>query len=205
MGAREATAGTERRPSFDPAAAVGSHRQPTVGQVGTVLFLASDLMLFAALFTAWFVLRSSNPEAWPPPGVELETVPATIFTVLLLASSGTLQMGVRAMETREDLRALRRWTAVTIVLGTLFALNQIREYAVADFGISSHAYGSVYVGLTSVHLAHVVLGLVLLATIWWRAGHDEVLPPGDVHSTGYVWHVVDLVWAGVYTIVFLVP
>ncbi len=205
MAAPEATTGRGRAASLDPGAPTGRERPPTVGQVGTVLFLASDLMLFAALFTAWFVLRANNPGEWPPADVELEFGAATLFTVFLLASSGTLQIGVHAMETRNDLSALRRWTAVTIVLGVLFALNQVREYAVADFGISSHAYGSVYVGLTSVHLAHVVLGLALLATLWWRIGHDDVLPPGDVHATSYVWHVVDLVWAGVYVVVFLVP
>ena len=183
----------------------GTPRQPTVGQVGTVLFLASDLMIFAALFTAWFVLRAGNPEAWPPADVELEFVPATIFTVLLLSSSATLQLGVHAMEARRDTAALQRWTAVTIVLGTLFAANQVREYVAADFGISSHAYGSAYVGLTSVHLAHVVLGLGLLATLWWRAGHDDPLRLGDVHATSYVWHVVDVVWAAVYVTIFLVP
>lgn len=183
----------------------GPGSQPTVGQVGIVLFLASDLMLFAALFTAYFVLRAGAVGPWPPSDVELEFVPATIFTVLLVASSGTLQVGIHAMEQREDRAALRRWTVVTMVLGVLFVANQIREYAAADFGISSHAYGSAYVGLTSVHLAHVVLGLGLLAAQWWRAGNDELLSPGDVHAAGYVWHLVDVVWIAVYATLFLLP
>lgn len=179
--------------------------QPTVGQVGTVLFLASDLMLFASLFAAWFVLRAEvGPENWPPEGVELERVTAAIFTVLLISSSFTLQFGIHAMEERRDTKALQRWTAISIGLGLLFVANQVREYAVADFGMSSHAYGSVYVGITSVHLAHVIVGLGLLSALWWRAGHDDPLRLGDVHATGYVWHVVDIVWAAVYTVVFVV-
>lgn len=199
------THGTEAGRPAAGVSTVREPRSPSLGQVGTVLFLASDLMVFAALFTAWFVLRAANPGEWPPAGAELPVTTAAVATVALVVSSGTLQLGVHAMEHRRDRAALRRWTVVTFVLGALFSLAQLREYAEVGFGISTHAYGSAYVGLTVVHLAHVVFGLGLLAALWFRAGPGRPLPIGDVHATSYVWHLVDLVWIGVFATVYLAP
>ena len=106
--------------------------RPSLAQVGMMIFLASDLMLFGGLFAANFLLRSRT-EVWPPAGVELDLRYSTVFTVVLVASSGTFVLGMRAFERRGDVRALRRWTVVTIILGAAFLANQIREYVLLGF------------------------------------------------------------------------
>ncbi len=170
-----------------------------------MVFLASDLMLFAGVFAAYFLLRSSAT-TWPPTSVELDVRYTAVTTVLLIGSSGTLQIGLRSFERRGDVRALRRWTTVTLVLGTIFLANQIREFLTIDFFPSSHAYGSTYWFLTGFHAVHVAAGLVALVVILARttaSTFDRRDAPAAT-AIGYFWHFVDAVWAAVFVTLYLV-
>src|SRR3954469_19781112 len=86
--------------------------------VGVVVWLASELMFFAGLFAAYFTLRSSTAP-WPPPGVELATGRTAMATAVLVLSSFTMHIAVKAGESNDRTRAIR-WLAVTAVLGLLF-------------------------------------------------------------------------------------
>ena len=180
-------------------------RRPPILPVGTAVWLASELMFFGALFAAYFTLRSTHAEAWPPEGVELETATAAVFTALLVASSGTIQLGVRAIE-RGDRAGLRRWLTVTMLLAVAFLGNQAREWTAAHFDVSSHAFGSAFFVLTGFHGLHVlggVLAMVVLLgrTLDHRFGASET-PAVEVVS--YYWHLVDVVWVGMFTTLFVV-
>ena len=179
--------------------------RPSLPQAGMMVFLASDLMLFAGFFAAYFLLRSTAT-TWPPPGVNLDIRYTAITTVLLIGSSGTLQMGLTAFERRQDVRALRRWTTVTIVLGAIFLANQIREFLTIDFFPSSHAYGSTYWFLTGFHAAHVTAGLVALGVILARttASTFDGRDAPAATAIGYFWHFVDAVWVAVFATLYLV-
>ena len=71
--------------------------------VGTVVWLASELMFFGGLFAAYFTLKA-EARVWPPPGVELETALSAIFTLFLIASSGTMILAVRSTRARRSPR-----------------------------------------------------------------------------------------------------
>lgn len=176
---------------------------PSLGQTGTIVFLASDLMLFAGFFAAYFLLRS-EASVWPAADVELDLPRAAIFTAVLLASSLTLQLGVTRFERSGDLTSLRRWSVVTAALGLAFLCNQLLEYAQLPFAADSHAYGSVYYGLTSLHAVHVAAGIGLLAYLAWRAAPGRALTEPVTSGVAYVWHLVDVVWVGVFATVFLI-
>lgn len=179
--------------------------RPSLLQAGMMVFLASDLMMFAGLFAGYFLLRSSSA-AWPPPSVDLDLRYTAVTTVLLLASSATLQRGLSVFERRGDIRALRRWTTITIVLGSIFLANQIREYLTIDFFPSSHAYGSTYWFLTGFHAAHVAAGLVALCVILARttASTFDGQDAPAATAVGYFWHFIDAVWVAVFVTVFLI-
>ncbi len=189
----------QRRTSIDPFPG-----RPSLPQVGMMIFLASDLMLFGGFFAANFLLRSRTP-VWPPPDVSLDVRYSTIFTLVLVSSSVTFVVGMRRFKRTGDARTLRRWTLLTMALGLAFLLNQIREYAAADFELSSSAYGSVYWMLTGLHAAHVVAGLLLLSVVVTRSlysGFDTSDAPGE-ETIGYFWHFVDGVWVAVYLTIFV--
>lgn len=171
--------------------------------VGVIVWLASELMFFAGLFAAYFVLRSEN-DPWPPAGADLDLARALVSTVLLLTSSATMHLAVRAAE-RGDHKRVGRWLAVTLVLGTLFLVNLVLEWAGLDFSLDTDAYGSIYYLITGFHGLHVLGGLVLmLAVAGLVLGRDSEAPIGpSVAVTGYYWHFVDLVWIFVFGTLYL--
>ena len=172
--------------------------------VGTVVWLASELMFFSGLFAAYFTLRALSAEEWPPHGVELEPLVAGLFTLALVASSGTMQLAVRAIA-RGDRRPFRRWVVLTIVLAAVFLANQGREYVEATFTMGSHSYGSAFYLTTGFHGLHVLGGMLAMVVLVGRAANPrfgaEETPAVEVVS--YYWHFVDVVWVGLFATIYV--
>jgi cytochrome c oxidase subunit 3 len=178
-------------------------RRPSLLAVGTVVWLASELMFFGGLFAAYFTLRS-QATVWPPRGTHLETVAALLATIVLIISSGTIHLAGVARD-RGDRVAMHRWLVLTIALGTLFFANQIREFFVLDFAPSSNSYGSMYYVMTGFHALHVFAGLLLIVAaiaITTGAGTLERRTPA-VESVSYFWHFVDVVWILLFLTLFV--
>jgi cytochrome c oxidase subunit 3 len=176
----------------------------STGQFGVIVFLASDVMLFSPFFAAYFLLRSTNAP-WPPTDVELDLPRALAATLVLVSSSFTLIAGDRAFE-RGDGATTRRWLVATMALGAIFLLNQITEYGTLAFGADDHPYGSIYVGLTGLHALHVTAGLSVLALLYVRTARtrslDEITPWAN--GVSMFWHLVDIVWVGVFATIWLI-
>ena len=179
-------------------------RRPSVLRVGTVVWLASELMFFAGLFAAYFGLRSVN-DSWPPDDVELDALRTGVFTVFLVMSSFTYRIAAQAAH-RHDEKATIRWTMVTFALGTLFVANQVIEYAQLDFTPRTHAYGSIFYLMTGFHGAHVVGGLILmLAVLAVSVGHSSRAPLHEtVTVSEYYWHFVDVVWLAMFVTIYVI-
>lgn len=172
--------------------------------VGIIVWLASDVMFFAGFFAAWFVLRAEN-SPWPPSGVELDVVRSGVFTLVLVVSSFTIHRSVKDAE-RGDRSGAIGWLVTTFVLGGVFLVNQLLEYASLDFGFTSHAYGSIYYLLTGFHAAHVFAGLILMLSVLALVVPATSRAPtsGTVSAFSYYWHFVDVVWVLVFTVVYLI-
>jgi cytochrome c oxidase subunit 3 len=171
---------------------------------GVIVFLASDVMLFAPFFAAYFLLRSTN-EPWPPPAVELDVLRAALATATLVASSFTLIASERAEERPAGRPAMRRWLLATIALGALFLTNQIAEYATLGFGADTHPYGSAYWLLTGLHGAHVTAGLAAMGLLYVRSVRSRSPAALQTWTTGVslFWHLVDVIWVFVFATIWL--
>jgi cytochrome c oxidase subunit III len=171
---------------------------------GVIVFLASDVMLFAPFFAAYFLLRTTN-EPWPPPGVELDVPRAALATATLVASSFTLIASERAEERPGGRPGMRRWLLVTILLGGLFLVNQITEYATLGFGADTHPYGSAYWLLTGLHGAHVTAGLAAMGLLYVRSVRSRSPAALQTWTTGVslFWHLVDVIWVFVFATIWL--
>jgi cytochrome c oxidase subunit 3 len=169
-----------------------------------MVWLASELMFFAGLFASYFTIRAASA-AWPPPGVELDPIREGLFTVVLIASSLTLQRGTRHLEAEERPPA-RIWIVATLALGGAFLVNEVLEWVTIGFTPSSNAYGSLFFLLTGFHGLHVLIGLLVMVALLGRIvgpGPD----PGDgpaVTAVTYYWHFVDVVWVALYVTIFLI-
>ena len=137
--------------------------RPNMVSVGTIVWLASELMFFAGLFGIYFTIRAQSTGEWPPPPTELDIVYAAVFTTILIASSFTCQLGVFAAE-KGDVFALRRWYLLTLAMGLIFVLGQANEYYTLvtehETTISSSSFGTVFYLTTGFHGLHVIGGLI---------------------------------------------
>ena len=174
--------------------------------LGTVVWLASEVTFFGSLFGAYFTLRATAPGPWPPADVELETAVTGLATALLVASSGTMQLAVRAIAADRRPR-FRRLVALTALLAVVFLANQAREWSVASFGPSSHGYGSAFYVMTGFHGAHVTGGMIAMAVLLGRSGGTGfgAEATDSVEVLSYYWHFVDVVWVAMFATLFLFP
>ena len=194
-----------------PRAPVPPTHRPNLVSVGTIIWLSSELMFFAALFAMYFTVRSVTKGAggeWP--GAHLETLSSSINTTVLVLSSVTCQMGVFAAE-RGEVRMLRFWYIVTFLMGAFFDAGQGFEYfgLITDKGLtlSSSGYGSVFYLTTGFHGLHVAGGLVAFLFLLGRTYTAKRFTYEQQVSTvvvSYYWHFVDVVWIGLFMTIFVI-
>lgn len=166
---------------------------------GMLLFIVSEVMLFAAFFAAYFFLRGASA-TWPPQHSlerpELGLV--GVNTALLVASSVTLQLA------HAGGRGWRRWLSVTAALGLAFLVIQGVEFSRNAFSMADGVFGSTFYTLTSFHGLHVAIGLLLLGSMLLRARRGFVTPASAAFAaTSYYWHFVDLVWVFLFATVYV--
>jgi len=185
-------------------------QRPNVVSVGTIVWLSSELMFFAALFAMYFTVRQVTlPDPWPPDDVHLNLWFAGANTMVLLLSSMTCQFGVFAAE-RGDVKGLRRWFVITYLMGAFFVAGQVFEYTELvheGLTVSSQPYGSVFYLTTGFHAAHVTGGLIaflfVLVTTYVarRFDHDQATRAIVI---SYYWHFVDVVWIALFATIYLI-
>jgi cytochrome c oxidase subunit 3 len=187
-----------------PGTAVARPSRPPLLAVGTIVWLASELMFFSGLFAAYFTLRATARGPWPPEGVELQAELAGLFTLVLLASSGTIQLATRALEA-DDRGRVRRWLVATVVLAVLFLANQGREWSEATFAVDSHAFGSAFFVMTGFHGLHVAGGVAAMLVLLGRARSPRfgAADTPAVEVVSFYWHFVDAVWVALFATLFL--
>lgn len=185
----------------------GLARQPpsrTTGQFGVIVFLASDVMLFASFFAAYFLLRGSN-SPWPAENADLNTARDLAATIVLVSSSFTMIASDRAHEHGRR-NAMRWWLLATIALGAVFLTNQIAEFIALDMSYKDNVYGSVFWGLTGLHAFHVTGGLCVLTLLFIRATRSKSLDEVSSWAGGVsmFWHLVDIVWIAVFVTIWII-
>jgi cytochrome o ubiquinol oxidase subunit III len=189
-----------------PLALRGPASVRVVAGFGFWLFLLSDIIIFAALFAAYAVLSRST--AGGPSAAELfDKRHVFLETMCLLASSVTCGLGSLAL-LRTDARGLYRWMAITWVLGVCFLTMEGREFAsmvAAGAGPSHSAFLSAFFTLVGTHGLHVTLGLVWLVVMLLQVATLGFQPVVGRRFFCFAlfWHALDIVWIGVFTIVYL--
>jgi len=196
-----------------------SVNRPNPVSVGTIVWLASELMFFAGLFAMYFTLRAAVPDEWAEQTAKLNVTFAAINTTVLVLSSVTCQMGVWAAERFQPVRSgsllavnrwgMNEWMTLTYVMGAFFIGGQVFEYAALvheGLTISSSPYGSVFYLTTGFHGLHVIGGLIAFLFLLGRSfsakrfGHHEAT---TAIVTSYYWHFVDVVWIALFAVIYL--
>ena len=188
--------------------------------VGTIVWLSSELMFFAALFAAYFTIRNISPELWAVETVKLNVPFATANTTILVLSSVTCQFGVFAAERGKPGRSgklhefklwgMREWFTLTYFMGAIFIGGQATEYAELvreNVTIPSSPYGSLFYLATGFHGLHVIGGLMAFLFVIGRTfaarkfTHEQAI---SAIVVSYYWHFVDIVWVGLFATIYLI-
>jgi cytochrome c oxidase subunit 3 len=195
-------------------ARVHSLNRPNMVSVGTIVWLSSELMFFAGLFAMFFTVKAQNSSGqWPPPLHEepfhLDVPYAIPFTVILVLSSVTCQLGVFAAE-RGDVFGLRRWYLATLIMGAIFVGGQGNEYLNLiheGMTIPSGAFGTVFFLTTGFHGLHVIGGLLAFVYLLIRTRLSKFTPAQATSAivVSYYWHFVDIVWIGLFAVIYILP
>jgi cytochrome o ubiquinol oxidase subunit 3 len=177
-----------------------------VAGFGFWIFLLSDIILFAALFATYSVLSGSTADG--PRATELfDKRHVFMETICLLASSVTCGFGVLALN-RTDSRALFFWMVITFVLGAYFLRMEAGEFTsmlAAGAGPGRSAFLSAFFTLVGAHGLHVSLGLFWLIVMLVQVATLGFQPMVSrrFFCFSLFWHALDIVWIGVFTIVYL--
>ena len=196
--------------------------------VGTIVWLSSELMFFAALFAAYFTIRSVTTAAaasgtetlWQLMTERLDVPFAAVNTTILVLSSFSCQFGVFAAERMQPRRAggilqfwrwgMVEWFTLTYIMGAVFVSGQVLEYATLvseGISLSSNAYGSAFYLTTGFHALHVTGGLIAFLLVIGRAFAVKVFGHKEATSAivvSYYWHFVDVVWIGLFAVIYII-
>ncbi|WP_375593869.1 cytochrome c oxidase subunit 3 [Algihabitans albus] len=184
---------------------------------GMLLFIASEVMFFAAFFWAYFdpalfpdeAKQVARTEAlggvWPPEGT-VTFNPFTLpfmNTLILLLSGCTVTWAHHALR-EGDRNGMLQGLGLTVILGLLFTALQIYEYTHAPFGFTDDVYTSAFFMATGFHGFHVIVGTLFLAVCWVRAykGHFTKDHHFGFEAAAWYWHFVDVVWLFLFVAIY---
>jgi cytochrome c oxidase subunit III len=200
-------------------------QQRDAGRLGMWVFLGTELMVFGGLFTGYAAYRASYPEAFAAASQHLNLLIGGVNTVVLLTSSLTMALAVRAAQIGER-RALVTFLLLTALLGTGFMVLKAIEYyedyrdqLVPGFAFDPLEWRSIgvkpeqaalfllcYYCMTGLHALHLIAGITILLILAVLAGRGafprENYAP--VELTGLYWHFVDIVWIFLLPLLYLV-
>ena len=204
---------SEMVPSIDDHADDGEHHFDPVtehesAKLGMWLFLATELLLFGGLFAAYAIYRAKYPEMFMDGSKSLDVVLGTVNTVILIFSSLTVAVAVKAIqENRIKLVKLMLW--ITIICAAIFAVNKYFEYTYKfSKGIfpGTDIFYSIYFASTGVHMLHVFIGMIVLGILLRKVYKGKYSKENftAIEIGGLYWHLVELIWIYLFPLLYLV-
>ena len=207
-------------------------QQAESAKLGMWLFLVTEVLLFSGLFVAYAVVKSSHPEMWAIASKKLDWVMGSVNTLVLITSSWTVALAVRAAQTNEkgeNNKKIVGLIVITLVFALAFLGIKYVEYshkihdgllpamwwdhaavvanpAYADLPANSYLFFGLYFCLTGLHGLHVLIGMSVLIWVMVRAnkGHFYKDHYTAVEIGGLYWHLVDLIWIYLFPLLYLV-
>jgi cytochrome c oxidase subunit III len=186
--------------------------------LGMWVFLVTEVMFFGGLFMAYLLYRTLYPEAWLAGSHELNETLGGINTLVLICSSLTMALAVRAAQTGSRNGQIVN-LILTIFFGSIFLVVKYFEYSAkfehhlvpgAHFDPArdpaQQLYFSLYFMMTGVHALHMVVGIILMLIIlrmaWKGTFGPEYFAPVEI--SGLYWHFVDIVWIFLFPLLYLI-
>jgi len=197
-------------------------QQVEASTLGMWVFLVTEIMFFGGLFLAYLVYRSAQPDAFQEASAHLSIFWGGLNTAVLIFSSLTMALAVRAAQTSLPAKTQVMWLVATMVLGSVFLGVKAIEYTdkfnegivpgpYFNTAIWTHPAGveqfyALYFMMTGLHALHMVIGIGLMAVIAWMAWRRQFDSSyyTPVEVSGLYWHFVDIVWIFLFPLLYLI-
>jgi cytochrome c oxidase subunit III len=181
---------------------------PVAARLGIWAFLATELLLFGGLFTAYTVFRSDYPDLFYREHLKLNRLAGALNTVVLLSSSLSMAIAIAGIRQGRQ-RVMKVGLTLTLLLAACFLGIKYFEWS-EDFehGLlpSSNLFFGLYFMMTGLHGLHVIFGMLVMVFLLVQANKQKF--SADYHTpveiTGIYWHFVDLVWIYLFPLLYLV-
>jgi len=184
---------------------VGSKAHHASGWWGMLTVIATEATLFAYLLFSYFYIASHAIGEWPPHGLPKLNL-AIPGTIVLVAGSFTMWWGERGINRNRPIQLLIGLGA-SLLLGIAFIVLEAREWAAEPFHLTSGVYSSLYFTITGFHLAHVLVGLLVLSVlfIWTTLDYFDANRHSAVSIGVLYWHFITIVWLAVFFTFYIAP
>lgn len=179
-------------------------------KIGIWLFLASEVMLFGGLFSAYVFLRlGATDGAFHEWGQVLNVPLATLNTLLLISSSITMVMSWATLK-MNDFKKHKIYMALTLLCATGFLAIKYFEYtAKFHHGLfpATNTFLAIYFTLTGLHVLHIIGGMIVIGYFlgsgskMWKTEPEHFT--NRIETVGLYWHFVDLVWIFLFPVLYL--
>ena len=184
---------------------VSASGRKSTGWWGVLCLIATEAALFAYLLFSYYYIASQAGKGWSPEPHPTLAMALPNTAVLLLSSVAVWwgEKGATSGNRRQNLIGF----GGAIGLGLIFLAVQIFEWKAKAFDMASGSYGSLYFTITGFHMAHVVVGLIVLSTVfaWSAAGYFTARRCTPVLVSSAYWHFVDGVWLAVFFTFYVTP
>ena len=194
-------------PASLPARMPQAEPEPMPGDLAMWIFIFAELLVFGVFFLAYAFARALDPVLFAEGQRHIDQLAGAVNTVLLITSSYCVAQAVAAIK-RDALPNCIRWLALAIAVGLGFVVLKLVGFAqVFDQGItlSTNTYYMFYLSLTGFHFMHVLMGLVVLGAVLYKArrgGYSAAEHTGVETGASY-WHMVDLVWIVLFALIYV--
>jgi len=202
-------------PAPDHSVAVGHVEEPTTTGLNhrkllMWAFLGSDCLLFGSLISTYMIYRGKSVTPPINPRTVFNIPYTSVSAFVLLMSSLAMVLALAAIQ-RGDVHRMRIWLVATACLGMVFLGGQFYEFTnfatVKGLTIGGNIFGTTFFVLTGFHGTHVTVGVIWLLSVVAASYQGRIKQQNslDVEIAGLYWHFVDIVWIGIFTLVYLVP
>jgi cytochrome c oxidase subunit III len=196
-------------------------QQAEASTLGMWVFLVTEIMFFGGLFTAYLVYRWQSPDGFAEASNHLNVIWGAANTVVLIVSSLTMALAVRAAQTSAPPKTQVGWLVATMILGATFLGVKVIEYSdkfkhhlvpgphfqwPGNYPAPAEQFYSLYFCMTGLHAIHMIIGLgimTVISTMAWRRQFDSSYYT-PVEVAGLYWHFVDIVWIFLFPLLYLI-
>jgi cytochrome c oxidase subunit 3 len=196
-------------------------QQAEASTLGMWVFLVTEILFFGGLFLAYLVYRTASPMAFQEASNHLNVFWGAVNTIVLIVSSLTMALAVRAAQTSAPPKVQVGWIVATMILGAAFLGVKVVEYSdkfehhlvpgpnfvwTGKYPAGAEQFYSLYFCMTGLHALHMIVGLGIMTVVGrmaWRGTFDaDYYTPVEV--SGLYWHFVDIVWIFLFPLLYLI-